>query len=185
MPTTIAIPDSSAWESQQPGELSSWCTPLVVVNTNSMQASDTPTDPYKILLETDTKHANVYVIPLPSGTSYVTLHHEWVGTTPTTDPVVGCFLRPASSSKLLYQPNDVHASYYAPSSAHGLWVPGCNVNTGAYQQALSGLVQELNAASKRSQGVTFHARGMSHAMFPIVTAAVGPTRGLIVATCEG
>lgn len=156
-----------------------------VLNSSTMAAQSDPLDIYGILGGTITNHANVNLIPVPPGASMLKMLHEWVGTTPTTDPIVRLFARmklEKGFSATLF-PETVHASYYAPTlgdSPSGLWVPRGNDASGDETFVLSSsIVQKCGSDSLRGRPSIVHLGGATHVATVVASAAVGPTRGLV------
>lgn len=189
MSTTQTIPTASkrdfdSFGLNQMALGSRMCFPCVL-NTSTMDAQSDPLDIYGILAGTITNHANVNTIPVPPGASMLKFLHEWVGTTPTTDPVTRVFARmkleKGYSATLL--PETVHASYYAPTlgdTPAGLWLPRANDATGDDTFTLpSSIVQKCGSASLRGKQQIVHVAGASDVAVVVASAAVGPTRGLV------
>lgn len=195
MSTNLTVPEAALrdFDSFSKGQaiLGSRASIPFVFNTTSMTAQSDALDIYGILGGTVTNHANVILVPVPSGSSYLKLCHEWVGTTPTSGPIVRVFgrLKAEVGFPVTTLPESVHASYHSPTqgeSPSGMWVPRANDASGTYALTLSSTIaQKCAAASLRGEPSILHVGGTTHIAVAVSTAAAGPTRGLVFGWFEG
>lgn len=182
--------------------ITSQTSTTVVLNANSKaktgtnaSGADSELNPYGVLGATVLNHANVYVVTVPEGSSYLDIVHEWIGTDPATLPVVRVFGEvPArvnttregdlAESYIESWPHDVDASYFNPGDGSTTdWKPIGSALTGEYKLTLGDTdddVYQDNGTSKRSKPVTISVTGCSRVMVLIGVAAATPTKGLVI-----
>jgi len=185
-------------------------TPTCVLNTNSKvvtgagSGADLVTNPFGVMNGTVTNHANVIRVPVPENATYLDIANEWVGTNPTTDPIIRAYgnvgSRPYNDSNKPVWPADFDTSFYNPSitrttadnrtlaspedfKALGDMRAGTYLMTVGEDVSAGGTVGNPhldNGTSKRGKIVTLNVTGVKEVIIVVATACVGPTKSMLV-----
>jgi len=195
MPTVI-VP-SDAPQLRHPLEsvqVSAASSPIFVLNTNALAATgDSALNPFAVLAATSTNHANVYIVPVPERTTVLSIWHEWVGTDPTTIPIVNVFgLVPRGNDSLdpLLRAWNVSNTFYNPtvessplaSDRTGEWRRLKSLSENLWSLSLADATCPIalnNGTSKHGAARFVNLQGCTYVMALVATAGSGPTTGVI------